>query len=113
MNVMEDCVNHCEELSLLSDMRSRGRNEKREKRDAKAYEDCSDLIQSGILQKLTVKELDKYMDHYQLPRNYLSKKGKFGIILHHYYRATGEEHHETNESSVDFIDNEEVFKKSK
>jgi hypothetical protein len=55
MNVMEDCVNHCEELSLLSDMRSRGRNEKREKRDAKAYEDCSDLIQSGILQKLTVK----------------------------------------------------------
>jgi hypothetical protein len=53
------------------------------------------------------------MDHYQLPRNYLSKKGKFGIILHHYYRATGGEHNETNESSVDFTDNEEVFKKSK
>ena len=104
--LLEDCVKHCEELALLSDMRSRERVQKKEERDARVYEDYnwSDIIQSGTLQKLTVKELDKYMDYHQLPRKYLSKKGKVECILHHYYRATGEEH---NESSIDFSDNEE------
>lgn len=68
----------CEEPELLSEMKARKRMQEMEERDAKVYEDYDwpDLIQSGNLKKLTVKELEKYMEDHKLPRMYLSNNGK-------------------------------------
>ena len=79
-NLLEDSVKHCEQLQVLSGMRSRKRNHmrKEDERVAKVYKDYdwADLIQSGTLHKLTVKELDKYKDCHHLQRKYFSKKDK-------------------------------------
>ena len=41
--------------------------------------DWADLIRSGSLLKLTVKEQDKYTDHHHLQCKYLSKKKTFSL----------------------------------
>ena len=102
VGLLEDSVKHCEELKVLSEMRSRTRNQKKEERDAKVYEDYNwgELIKSGTLQKLTVKELNKYMDHHQLQSKYMKKEDRIRCITCHYYRATDAEG-EPNEDSDD------------
>ena len=112
VNLLEECVKHCEQLKLLGDMRAKKRRQDKVQRDAKVYEDYNwkDHIQSGTLKKLTVKELDKYMDHHHLPRKYLSKDGKVQAIVEHYYRARGKEGNplESPESEDEWITESEM-----
>ena len=112
VNLLEDStVMHCEQLQVLSEMRSRKRNQKKEERDAKVCKgyDWADLMQSGSLLKLTVKELDKYTDHHHLQCKYFSKKDKIQTITHHYYSTTGvdEQQSEDSADSSDEDDEEE------
>lgn len=102
VDLLEKSVKHLEELKLLSEMRARKRKQEREERDAKVYEDYdwTDLIPSGNLKKLTIKEeLEKYMDYDKLPRKYLSKNGKLECIIDHYYRVRGEHIDDSGDSS--------------
>lgn len=66
-------------MKLLSEMRARKRKQEKEERNVKVNEgyDRTDLIQSENLKKLTVKELEKYMDNYNLHRKYLIVKKLF------------------------------------
>ena len=82
-------------MNFLGEMRGCKKKQHRGKRDAKRVRRLwlvwSDVIlQSGTYNKLTVKELDKYMDYHQLPSKYVLKGGKLEGIIHH-YRASGEE----------------------
>lgn len=66
-------------MKLLSEMRARKRKQEKEERNVKVNEgyDRTDLIQSENLKKLTIKELEKYMDNHKLHRKYLIVKKLF------------------------------------
>ena len=62
-------VKHLEELKTVASIRENERKKKRETKSNKKYEeyDWPLLIQSGTLQTLKVKELDKYLTKHSLP----------------------------------------------
>ena len=76
----------------MSNIRSRKRKQNKIDRDVKLYKDHDwpQLIKSGNLGKLTVKELEKYTDHHKIAFKYLSKDGK---LERHYYAGRQDKDH--------------------
>ena len=90
-----------EELKVLSNMKSRKRKQNKIDRDAKLYKDYDwpQLIKSGNLGKLTVKELEKYTEHHKITCKYLSEDGKLECIRRHYYAGRQDEDHPLDSSA--------------
>ena len=78
-----------EEQKLLADMRGRQRAQDKRKRVEKAFEDYDwdDLIATGKIGRLKVQELDKYLNHHQIPICGLLKNDKIEAIRCHYYQG--------------------------
>ena len=93
VNLLQESVKHYEELKVLSEMRSRKRKENKIERNAQVYKDYDwpQLIKSGNLRKLTVKELEKYTEYHEIPCKYLSKDRKLDCIRRHYYAERQDE----------------------
>ena len=98
VNVLQESVKHYEEFKVLSNMRSRKRKQNKINRDAKLYKDYDwpQLIKSGNLGKLTVKELEKYTEHHKIACKYLSKDGK---LERHYCAGRQDEDHPLDNSA--------------
>ena len=102
VNLLQETVKHYEELKVLSNMGSRKRKQNKIDRDAKLYKDCDwpQLIKSGNLGNLTVKELEKYTEHHKITCKYLSKDGKLECIRRLYYAGRqGDEDHPLDNSA--------------
>ena len=101
MYLLQESVKHDEELKVLSNMRSRKRKQNKIDRDVKLYKDYDwpQLIKSGNLGKLTVKELEKYTEHHKITCKYLSKDGKLECIRRRYYAERQDEDHPLDNSA--------------
>lgn len=95
ISLLEECVKHLEELKILSEMRSKDRARKREEREAKTYNDYNwpELIRNSSLNKLIVKELDKYMNYHQMPHRNMTKEDKVRSITYHFYQSNPDVEH--------------------
>lgn len=101
VNLLQDSIQHYEELKILSAMRARKRKQNKDNREAKLYKDYDwpYLIKSGDLKQLVVKELEKYMVYHNIPCKNLSKNGKLECIRCHYYASQEDESVNPDQSS--------------
>ena len=85
-------LDHLTSLENLKKIRDRQRqNDRRERqqKDVSSY-NWKSLVEDGKLASLTVPELDKYLEHYQLPKNG-RKNDKMRRIIAHYFSENGEQ----------------------
>ena len=85
VNSVKNYIEHLRNLERMKNIRSRHRLEVQKKRENKNYNDYDwlQLFISGTLEKLNVKELDKYLDKHKLPKYRKLKGEKVDIISTH------------------------------
>ena len=86
VNSVKNYIEHLRNLERMKNIRSRHRLEVQKKRENKNYNDYDwlQLFISGTLEKLNVKELNKYLDMHKLPkyRKLKRRKSRHNINAH-------------------------------
>jgi hypothetical protein len=107
-HILREAVMHLEQQKLLAEMRSKDRVKERNVRTDKSF-DCYDwghLVRSGDIAKLKVKELDKYLQKYNMPIvTGMVKKDKLEAVRCHFYQDKNRGN-DSDSSSSDGTDSE-------
>lgn len=90
--LVEDYLLHLTTLARTKNIRESDRKEKRQEREQKSFEeyDWDMLVKTGAIQKLKVKELEKYLKHFNLSVRG-KKADKVRRVLAHVYSTGGVE----------------------
>ena len=85
-NLTRDYLEHLQNLKRMKVIRTREKQKQRDQIQAKGYHDYNweELVEERTIGKLLVKELDKYLDHNNLPMTGKKKEKVRRIVAHLY-----------------------------